>query len=94
MDKVKNLIAAGSSIPGAIKEALSQNGLSVARFASKYGLNRVETSNVINGSVRASDRYVSALIAELGGDAFEWRVLLHRAGAPVPPEPVAAVGGG
>lgn len=80
MDAVKRLVQAGASIPGAIKEALAQRDLSVVAFADRHGLPRSTTGDVINGLRRPTAAQVDALIAELGGDAPEWRFMLWRAG--------------
>lgn len=80
MLKVKKLVEAGAEIPVAIKQSL---GMTVENFAEKYELPRPSVSNAINGNVRATDDLVAALIAELGGTADEWRLLLWEAGKPV-----------
>lgn len=82
MDKVKKLVTAGASIPGAIREALDQNGLSIAAFAEKYDRPRTNLTSVLNGTRAPNDDDVAALISELGGAADEWRELLHEAGRP------------
>ena len=80
MDKVRKLVQAGSSIPGAIKESL---GMTVAEFALKHSRPRVSIGQVILGRKIPTDADVRALIAELGGTADEWRELLHEAGRPM-----------
>ncbi len=83
MEKVKKMVEAGVSIPTAIKDALSQQGLStIEAFASKHGLIRAVVSNQINANVRPSDSTIAALIAELGGTPGEWRELLWLAAKP------------
>jgi hypothetical protein len=82
MDKVKRLIDAGASISGAIREALSLNGLTVSAFADKYGRNRANMTSVIAGARAPSKADLKALVAELGGSDIEWRVILHEAGRP------------
>lgn len=82
MDKVKKLVAAGASIPGAIREALSQNGLTVAAFAEKYDRPRTNLTSVLSGTRAPTDLDLDALISELGGAADEWRKVLHDAGDP------------
>jgi plasmid maintenance system antidote protein VapI len=83
VEKVKQMVQSGVSIPTAIKEALSQNGLdSVEAFAAKYRLIRAAVSNHINGNVRPTDETIAALIAELGGTPDEWRELLWLAAKP------------
>jgi plasmid maintenance system antidote protein VapI len=83
MEKVKKLVDAGSSIPTAIKEALSQVGLpTVAAFAEKHDLARASVANHVNGTVKATDDTVAALVAELGGTTEEWRELLWLAAKP------------
>jgi hypothetical protein len=81
MDKVKRLIEAGASIPTAIKESL---GMSVADFARKHQLVRASVANHINGTVKAADETVAALVAELGGTEAEWREILWLASKPAP----------
>ena len=83
MDKVKRLIKAGASISGAVREALTQNGLTISRFADKHGRNRQNMSAVIAGSRAPTDGDVAALISELGGTEVEWKALLHEAGRPI-----------
>jgi plasmid maintenance system antidote protein VapI len=80
MIKVRKLVIAGSSIPGAIKECL---GMSVAEFALKHSRPRVSIGQVILGRRAPSEADIAALIAELGGSPDEWRELLHEAGRPV-----------
>jgi hypothetical protein len=82
VEKIKRLIKAGSTIPGAIKEVLSQNGLSVAAFAKKHERNPNNMNSVITGTRAPAAGDVEALIAELGGTDIEWRQLLHDAGRP------------
>jgi len=80
MLKVKKMVEAGGvSIPTAIKEAL---GMPVSEFAEKYGLVRASVANHINGTVRASDETIAALVAELGGTPAEWREMLWLASKP------------
>jgi plasmid maintenance system antidote protein VapI len=87
MDKVKKLVAAGASIPTAIKASL---GMTVADFAEKHGIARSSASNHISGQVKATDDTIAALIAELGGTVEEWRELLWLAAKPDHVEPVRA----
>lgn len=91
MDKVKKLIRAGASIPGAIRVALGEP-LSVV--AERRGIERARLSAAINGIERAREPIVAALVAELGGTPDEWRELLWLAGKParndVPAEPAVA----
>jgi plasmid maintenance system antidote protein VapI len=83
MEKVKKMVEGGASIPTAIKEALSQSGFStIQAFAEKHDLVRASVANHINGTVRATDDTIAALIAELGGTADEWRELLWLAAKP------------
>lgn len=79
MEKVKKLIRAGASIPGAIKEAL---GEPVTVIALRQGVDRTQLSNAINGNLRATDAVIAALVAELGGTSSEWRELLWLAAKP------------
>jgi plasmid maintenance system antidote protein VapI len=80
VDKVKKLVRAGSSIPGAIKESL---GESIRAIALKHGRNYNNFADVVNGKRAPTDRDVAALIAELGGTEQEWKELLHEAGRPI-----------
>jgi hypothetical protein len=82
VENIKRLIAAGSTISGAIKEVLSQKGLSVSAFAKKYERNSNNMINAIAGTRAPSPGDLEALIAELGGTDLEWRELLHEAGRP------------
>lgn len=82
MVKIKELVRAGSSIPGAIREVLSQNDLSIAAFCDKYDRNRQNMSMVFGGTRGPAQGDVDALISELGGTDLEWREMLHEAGRP------------
>jgi plasmid maintenance system antidote protein VapI len=82
MDKVKKLVDAGATISGAIREVLSQNGLSITAFADKYERNRPNMTSVIAGSKAPTEDDIKALVAELGGEPEEWKVLLFEAGRP------------
>jgi plasmid maintenance system antidote protein VapI len=83
MEKVKQKVAAGVAIPTAISDTLKQEcGLTVEQFAAKHVLNRSTTYEAVNGSRRATDAQIAALIAELGGTADEWKELLWLAGKP------------
>lgn len=93
MEKVKKMVEAGTSITGAIKEALAQNGLkTVTEFAVKYSLNRSSVSNHLNATVRADVGTLDALSQELGGTPFEWAQLLWQAMKPEPEEQSAQAG--
>jgi hypothetical protein len=83
MTKIKELVRAGSTISGAIREVLSQNGLSTAAFCDKYGRNRQNMSAIFGGTRAPVQADVDALIEELGGTDAEWREMLHEAGRPV-----------
>lgn len=87
MNKVKRLIEAGLPIPEAIRGAL---GMPITAFADLHGIPRPQMSLVVNGGLRPTQRHLAALIAELGGSEFEWRVLLWEAGKPVPSQQSAA----
>lgn len=82
MENIKRLIDGGSTISGAIKEALSQRELSISAFARKYERNENNMINVIAGARRPAPADVEALISEFGGTDIEWREMLHDAGAP------------
>jgi plasmid maintenance system antidote protein VapI len=81
MEKVKKLVEAGLSIPSAVKEAL---GMPVTEFAAKYGIHSAHVSSTINGGRRPTEGILGALIAELGGTEYEWRMLFWEAGKPEP----------
>lgn len=87
MDRVKKLLAAGLSLPSAIKEAL---GMSVTAFADKHDLSRSIASEVINLERGPREPYCTALAAELGGTAYEWAELLWAEAKPQPERFVAA----
>lgn len=80
MDKVKEMVAVGVSIPTAIKEAL---GMSYVDFAKKHRLNPTTARLHLGGHVRATDGTIDALVKELGGSEDEWRMLLWEAARPV-----------
>jgi hypothetical protein len=83
MDKVKELIALGLSVPSAIRGALESNGLdTVSAFCDKYSLPRGGVSNHLNATVRPTDATITALVAELGGTENDWRELLWQAMRP------------
>lgn len=79
MEKVKEMVAAGVSIPTAIKEAL---GMKIPEFAKKHRLNVNSARLHIGGHARPSDETIAALIKELGGTGREWRLLLWEAARP------------
>lgn len=79
MEKIKKLVRAGSSIPGAIRECLPQSARAVAL---KYGRPYTNFSAVIIGKRAPTDADIAVLIAELGGTETEWRELLHEAARP------------
>lgn len=82
MENIKRLVDAGSTISGAIKEVLSQKGLSIAAFAKKYERNPNNMNSVITGARAPATGDIEALITELGGTDIEWREILHEAGRP------------
>jgi hypothetical protein len=55
MDKVKTLVASGTRIGFAIRQALLERDLTVTAFAEKYNLNEKAVSSAIHGSVRATE---------------------------------------
>jgi plasmid maintenance system antidote protein VapI len=89
---IRGLITAGSTISGAVREAIDQRFGTTKAFAATYGVDRRDLSRVINGMKAPSPRITNALITAFGGTEIEWRSLLHEAGAPVPVTSVAAVG--
>lgn len=82
MDQVQRFIAAGASIPNAIKVALDQAGMSLAAFGLKYGVARSHVSRAIGGAERPGAGVLRGLVEELGGSEDQWRLLLHEAGRP------------
>ncbi len=83
MDKVKRLVKAGATIPGAIQDVLRQLGFpTVTAFAEKYDRDRSNMTRVIQGTRAPTQADVDALLLELGGTDAEWRELLHEAGRP------------
>ena len=79
MDKVKQLIAAGAPVAGAIKLAL---GMPLSEFADKYGIPRTSVANHVNSNVKPSEATIAALVSELGGTPEEWAELLWQAMRP------------
>jgi len=79
VDRVKQMIEAGVSLSTAIKEALPA---SVSEFCDQHGLTRPVVSDMIN-LVRAPDlRLCAALSKELGGEPYEWAMLLWEHAKP------------
>jgi plasmid maintenance system antidote protein VapI len=79
MDKVKQLIGAGLPITAAIKAAI---GTPLSEFADRHAIPRSSVSNHLNGTVRATDDTIAALMKELGGSDEQWRELLWQAMRP------------
>ena len=87
MEQVKRMVEAGVSAATAIKECLLQQPepLTIEAFAAKYpGVSGSSFSAAINGGVRPSEAVIDALASELGGTAYEWRMLLWEAAKPIP----------
>lgn len=84
MERVKELVAAGLSLPEAIKQALRERELSVAAFAEKYDLpgGRSMTSEQISLARAASAAFCAALAAECGGTVRDWALLLWQHAKP------------
>jgi plasmid maintenance system antidote protein VapI len=82
MDKVKTLVASGTRIGFAIRQALLERDLTVTAFAEKYQLNEKAVSSAIHGSVRATEAVLESLSKELGGTPDEWRLLIWHASKP------------
>lgn len=74
MDKVKALLAAGASLPNAVRDALG--GRSLARVAIENGIHRSELYSTLSGARVASQKTIDVLVAELGGTPDEWRLVL------------------
>jgi hypothetical protein len=93
MDKVLELRKAGLSHADAVKQALAQIPVpgtptgnerkhkTLAWVAEYHGIWREQLSNVINGIKKPSDSILTALVAELGGTATQWRAFLAEAEA-------------
>lgn len=81
MDKVKQMVAAGISLSTAIKEVL---GSSVTAFADRHELSRPIASEVLNLDRSPRADVCEALAKELGGDAYEWALLLWEGARPSP----------
>lgn len=79
MEKIINLVKAGSTVPGAIKDAL---GIPLTEFADKYHLPRGTTNEVVNLKRVPTDRQLDALVSELGGTPERWRRLLWEGANP------------
>lgn len=83
MDKVKEFMALGLTIPSAIRAALDANGIkTVTGFCDKYDIPRGSGSNHLAATTIATDQTINALVAELGGTENEWRELLWQAMKP------------
>lgn len=80
MQQVKQMLAAGVSVSTAIKEAL---GMSVTAFADKHELARTITSEMLNLSRFPDLPTCTALAKELGGEPYDWALLLWKAAKPV-----------
>ena len=80
MEQLRKMLAAGVSLPTAIKECLSP--MSVAEFAEKHSRPASQISNVINGNWKPNDADVAALVAQFGGSPAEWRLLLWEHSRP------------
>ena len=79
MDKVKQMIAAGVSVGLAVRECLPDR---LQDFCARHGLVRSMVSGMLHGDRRASAGLIAALVAELGGTADEWRLLLWQGARP------------
>jgi hypothetical protein len=87
MDSVKRMIGAGANLSMAIKQEL---GMSVTAFADKFDLARTITSEVLNLDRAPRMDVCRALASELGGEPYEWAVLLWEAAKPQPARFIAA----
>lgn len=90
MENVRQMLDAGVSLATAIKEAIAQKGLTVYQFAEQYGIPSTNFSHAINGGGLLSERAAGALSDFLGGDPYEWRLLVWQAGRPEPSERATA----
>jgi len=85
MEQVKRMLAAGVSFATAVKECLLQQPepLTIEAFAAKYdGVSGSTFSAAINGAVKPSESVIDALVAELGGTPYEWRMAMWEAARP------------
>lgn len=80
MEKVKKLLASGISLPTAIKALIEPRTLT--QLAEDHGSNLVSMSKAINGAAAPTDKDIKALVAEFGGTADEWRLLLWEQSKP------------
>ena len=87
LDDIRRLVDAGSTVSGAIKEAIAQHTGNVSAFALKYGVSRPNLAKAIAGVEAPTTRTVEAFVPVFGGTELEWRVLFHQAA-----DPLAAVG--
>lgn len=78
------MMSAGVSLATAVKEILAKRepSLTLAGFSEKYGRPVTTISNVVNGNMKPIDADIEALVAEFGGDAHEWRMLLWEQSKP------------
>jgi hypothetical protein len=83
MERVKELLAAGLSFPAALKQALTEKGVSVSGLADTHGIARSVASEVINLDRFPRLTVAGAIAAELGGTAFEWQQLMWEHAKPV-----------
>jgi plasmid maintenance system antidote protein VapI len=92
VEKVKQLVSAGSSLVGAVKEALADKQLDISGLAEKRDIDRKELSAVLNLRVVPTPRVLAALSAELGGTPDEWTALWWRVASPPTAKKKAAAG--
>lgn len=82
MDRVKELLAAGVSLPDAVRMALKEREVSVSAFADRHDIARSIASEQLNLDRFPRTAFCQALEAELGGAADEWALLFWENGRP------------
>lgn len=79
MEKVKQMVEAGVSVPTAIRETL---GVSVTEFADEIEYPRQYASDTINLVRRPDLRFLNGIAARCGGTPAEWEEFLWLATKP------------
>jgi hypothetical protein len=88
LERVRAMVAGGTSVPTAIKEALAGT---IADFADQHDINRTVVSEMINLTRYPDGDFVRSLATELGGTSEEWsEFLLGHGGAAARARLVAA----
>ena len=95
MEQVKKMLKAGVSFATAVRECLIQQPepLTIEAVAAKYpGVSGSTFSAAINGAVKPSEAVIAALVAELGGTSYEWRLAMWEAARPEESPPLQKAG--